>query len=440
LQKGSILMNANSSKAWFGRLVLAAALGGLISMQLAAAEAAASVEAESAAPTKSVSSDLANALTGGSFNLNFRYRYEYVDQELRLTGVPFEKDANASTLRTRLVYTSGSFMDTFLTLNMDNVSVIVADDYNSTRNGNTQYPVVADPKGTDLNLASLTFTGLEDGTVVLGRQRIIRENARFIGNVVWRQNEQTYDAASIDYAVTDKLQVFYAYVSRVKRVFGPEDGIPAADFDSNSSLLDVTYTFSTALRAVGYGYWLDLENSAPFSSQTVGLRLTGSVGDKTTFSYVAEYARQEDYKNNPNSYKENYYHLVAGVDWKQFGAKAGYEVLGGSGVLGESFQTPLATLYKFNGLADQFLVTPAGGLEDASIEGTAKGWGGNYSVVYHDFSQETGGGDYGTEWDFIATWPFLEHYSVLAGFGLFDSKDGYSSDTDKVWLMLTADF
>ena len=430
-------MNTHSRKPRLGSLLLVVMLGSLTSLQLVAAEPA---EAGTTAPAASTSTELANAFKNGSFNLNFRYRYEFVDQELNGLGQPFQNDANASTLLTRLVYTSGSFMETFLTLNMDNVSVIVADDYNSTRNGKTQYPVVADPKGTDLNLASLTFTGLEGGTVVLGRQRIIRENARFIGNVVWRQNEQTYDAASIDYAVTDKFQVFYAYVNRVKRVFGPENGTPAAYFDGNTSLLDLSYTYSPALRVVGYGYLLDLENSPDFSSQTFGVRLTGGTGDKIRFSYVAEYAWQEDYQGNPNNYDESYYHLVAGTDWEQFGVKAGYEVLGGSGVLGESFQTPLATLYKFNGLADQFLVTPAGGLEDASIEGSAEGWGGKYRVIYHDFSKETGSGDYGSEWDFIATWPFLDHYSVLAGFGLFDSKDGYASDTDKFWLMFTADF
>jgi hypothetical protein len=427
-------MSTHIRKAHLGRLAFVVALGGLASMQLAAAEG------DTTVPAESISSELANAFTSGSFNVNFRYRYEFVDRELNLLGNPFEKNANASTLRTRLVYKSGEFKNTFLTLNMDNVSTIIANDYNSTRNGKTEYPAVADPKGTDLNLASLTFTGLEDGTIVLGRQRIIRENSRFVGNVGWRQNEQTYDSASIDYAVTDKLQVFYGYVNRVKRIFGPDDGFPAADFDSNSSLLDVAYTFSPALRAVGYGYWLDLENSAAFSSQTAGLRLTGSVGDKTKFSYTAEYARQEDYQDNPNSYKENYYHLVAGADWSQFGVKGGYEVLGGSGELGESFQTPLATLHKFNGRADMFLVTPGGGLQDAYVQGTAKRWGGSYSLVYHAFAQETGGNDYGTEWDLIAKWPFLEHYSVLAGFGLFDSKDDYMSDTDRVWLMLTADF
>ncbi len=431
-------MSIQNRRARQGRVVLVAILGSLASVQLDAAEPTDSDVA--AAPVESVGSEFANAFTSGSFNLHFRYRYEFVDRKLNLLDEPFEKDANASTLRTRLVYTSGEFKHAFLTLGMDDIRPIVVDGFNDTRNGKTQYPVVADPKGTDLNLASLTFTGLEDSTVVLGRQRIIRENARFVGNVVWRQNEQTYDSASIDYALSDKLNVFYGYVSRVKRIFGPEQGTPAADFDSSSSLLDVAYTYSPALRVVGYGYWLNLKNSALFSSQTVGLRLTGSVGEKTEYSYTAEYARQEDYKNNPSSYKQSYYHLVAGADWSQFGVKGGYEVLGGSGKLGESFQTPLATLYKFNGLADMFVVTPAGGLQDAYVQATAKRWGGNFSLVYHNFSQQTGANDYGTEWDFIAKKPFLEHYSVLAGFGMFKSKDGYLSDTSKFWLMLTADF
>ncbi len=41
----------------------------------------------------------------------------------------------------------------------------------------------------------------------------------------------------------------------------------------------------------------------------------------------------------------------------------GYELLGSDDGVA-AFQTPLATLHKFNGFADQFLVTPAGGLQD----------------------------------------------------------------------------
>jgi hypothetical protein len=384
--------------------------------------------------------EIADAFKDGEFDLNFRYRYEFVDQD------SLEQDANASTVRTRLVYKSAEYQNMFVTLNLDDVHTVVANNYNSTRNDKTQYPVVADPKGTDLNLASITFTGLEDGNMVFGRQRIIRENSRFVGNVGWRQNEQTFDSASIDYAFTDKFQAFYSYVDRVKRIFGPEDGAPPEDFRSNSHLIDTSYSFSPLFRVFGYAYLLDLKNADNLSSKTYGLRLTGKqqFGDGLAFSYAAEYATQKDYKDNPIDYDEGYYVVEAGLDWEKLGFKAGYEVLEGNGNPGESFKTPLATLHKFNGLADQFLATPDGGIEDIYIQGTAKALGGKFSLVYHDFRADSGSDDYGTELDFIAKWSFLENYSVLAGFAVFDVDSdtpiASHSDTTKGWLMLTAAF
>lgn len=390
--------------------------------------------------------NIVDAFKAGEFDVNFRYRYEFVDRDSRGPLDPVTKNANASTLRTRLVYKSGEWRNLFVTINMDDLRSIVASDFNDTRNGNAQYPVVADPKGTDLNLASMTYTGLEGGKAVLGRQRIIREDHRFIGNVGWRQNEQTYDALSFDYNFLEKGEVFYAYVDRVKRIFGPDDGVPAANFESKSHLFDARYEFSPLLKLSGYAYLLDFDNSAVFSSQTLGLRLTGTqeVGDDLDFSYAARYAMQQDYKNNPNNYDEGYYLVEAGLDWPIFGFKVGYEVLEGNGTAGQSFQTPLATLHAMNGWADQFLVTPGGGLQDAYIKGTAKVFGGKINLVYHDFSAQTGGADYGQELDLKATWPFTKHYSVLVGFALFNvdsnSPIAAHSDIKKAWVMLTAAF
>ena len=390
--------------------------------------------------------NFAEAFKNGEFDVNFRYRYEFVDRDSRGPLDPVTENANASTLRTRLVYKSGEWRNLFVTINMDDVRTIFVNDYNSTRNGKTQYPAVADPKGTDLNLASLTYTGLEDAKVVLGRQRIIRDNARFVGNVVWRQNEQTYDSISIDYDFLDKGEVFYGYVDRVKRVFGPDDGTPAGSWQSDSHLFDARYAFTPLLKLSGFAYLLDFDNAASFSSQTLGLRLAGKTesDDSLSISYLVSYAQQQDYKNNPNNYEEGYYVAEVGLDWARYGLKGAYEVLEGSGTTGESFQTPLATLYKFNGLADQFLVTPGAGLKDAYIQGTAKAKFGNFSLVYHDFSAQTGGADYGRELDFIAKWSIMKHYKVLAGFGLFEvdnnSPIAVHSDIVKGWVMLTAAF
>jgi hypothetical protein len=382
-----------------------------------------------------------DAVEASKFNINLRWRYEYVDQESRGPSDPVTERAKAATLRTRLVYTSGKFHNFSVVVNVDDLRPVGSSDFNSTRNGKRQYPVVADPKGTDLNLALLSFTGLKGAKIVLGRQRIKRADDRFIGNVGWRQNEQTYDSASIDYSFTEKFQAFYAYVDKVRRIFGPDDGTPAASFDSNSHLLDAGYKFSPELKLTAYAYLLDLENAAALSSQTIGLRLAGKKkhSDELTFSYAAEYATQQDYGDNPISYDEGYYVLNAGLDWAKFGFKVGYEVLEGNGMPGQSFKTPLATLHAFNGFADKFLATPSTGLKDLYIKGTAKGLGGNFSLTYHDFSAQTGGGNYGSELDFTGSWSFKEHYSVLGKFALY-SADEFATDTDKVWIQLMANF
>ena len=390
-------------------------------------------EASSAATTD-WATEFADAFKNGEFDLGFRYRYEYVD-----SGI-FDRNANASTLRTRLVYKSGEFRNVFLTLNVDDVRPIVANNFNDTRNGKTQYPIVADPKGTDLNLASLTWNGLENGSLVLGRQRIIRANHRFVANVVWRQNEQTYDALSFSYKVSEKFDFFVSYVDRVKRIFGPNEGVPTSSFRSNSFLFDAGYEFSPLFKLFGYMYLLEFDNSAVFSSQTVGLRGTGAYefGNGPTLDYQVEFAGQSDYKNNPDSYDANYYLLDAALKWERFGFRLGYEVLEGDGSNG-SFQTPLATLHKFNGWADRFLVTPVDGLEDLYIEGNAQFLKGKWALVYHWFSANNGGGDWGDELDFVASWKFKKHYSVLIKAALYKA-DQWAWDTDKFWVMLNADF
>ena len=102
------------------------------------------------------------AVSGGDFKLAFRYRYEFVDQD------GFDKDANASILRTRITYQSADFFDFSGLLEVDNLTVIGNDNYDSTRNGNTRYPTVADPKGTEVNQAILRFAGIPDTTLGYG--------------------------------------------------------------------------------------------------------------------------------------------------------------------------------------------------------------------------------------------------------------------------------
>ena len=56
--------------------------------------------------------------------------------------------------------------------------------------------MIADPAMTALNWLQLTYASDYDTKFVVGRQRILVGNQRFIGNSGWRQHEQTFDAVS----------------------------------------------------------------------------------------------------------------------------------------------------------------------------------------------------------------------------------------------------
>ena len=172
---------------------------------------------------------LAEALRGGEVKIQFRYRYEDVDQDNAL------ENANASTLKSRLNYTSAVFSGLQAQVEVDNVTQIGDDDYNSTSNNETGYSVVADPDGTEFNQAWLSWSGM-DTVVKGGRQRILLDNERFVGGVGWRQNEQTYDSGSVVNKSLKDTTLTYAWIDNVNRVFGPDDGTTAAwlgDWDSS---------------------------------------------------------------------------------------------------------------------------------------------------------------------------------------------------------------
>jgi len=378
---------------------------------------------------------LSQALSDGKPEFDLRYRYEAVDQD------GFDLDAKASTLRFRFGYTSAPLHGIFVGGDVEYITTLVSDDYNNFENGKTQYPVVADPIGAELNRIFVGYSGLKNTVFKLGRQRIILDNHRFVGNVGWRQNEQTFDALSVAYSFSDKLNAFYSYVANVNRVFGPESGTPAAELEGAIHLLDATYAVETAAVFSGYVYLMDFDDADSLSNATFGVRVTGEkqLQKPMTLSYAVEFAKQTDYADHPNNYDANYYLLEAGVSWSEFGGKIGYEVLEGNETPGRVFQTPLATLHIFQGWADKFLATPANGVEDLYIAFTADMLGGNWQLIFHDFSGESGGGSHGSEIDLSANWSFAEHYSVLLKFATYDA-DSFSADVNKAWVMLTAAF
>ena len=268
-----------------------------------------------------------------------------------------------------------------------------------------RYPLINDPDVTELNRLQLTWTPSAALTVTAGRQRILIDDQRFVGNVGWRQDDQTFDAVRADMAF-GRFKATYAYVTHVNRVLGE-----LRDWDSDSHLANLTWSPAEALRLEGFVYALDFGNSAANSSITKGVKASGKtwVG-LFQLAYNATWANQSEYRHNTAPYSLDYYGGDLAGTFDIYTAKVSWESLEGNGTRG--FTTPLATTHAFQGWADAF-VQPLGGnkgfvdgLEDLNFSFNAKPrfraayfFNADIIVRYHDFNDQRTGADLGHEWD-----------------------------------------
>ncbi|MDH3645582.1 MAG: alginate export family protein [Gammaproteobacteria bacterium] len=379
---------------------------------------------------------LSEAAGAGEVHGSLRYRYEFVDQD------GFGDNANASTLRARLNWLSGQYEGFRAFAELDGLGVLFIDDYNSGAGTSSlarnRYPVVADPDYLEINQVYLQYSGWDNTNIRVGRQRINLDNQRFVGGVGWRQNEQTYDAVSIEHKLNDNARVFYAYVDNVNRIFG--DDVDAGDHDSSTHLLNASYAISDTGTLTGYYYGIDNDDSAGASTNTIGLRFAGKtkLSDKP-LSYLVEYARQSDAANNPVNYDADYFRIDGALNLGPVTALAGYELLSGDNSMGgAAFRTPLATLHAFNGWADQFLGTPSTGLTDTWIGASGKLDVWSWKALYHFLDSDDSGADFGDELDLSIGRKFDSNYSILLKAALFNADAVAFSDVKKFWLMFSA--
>ena len=371
------------------------------------------------------SGTIASAVKDSKVNASFRYRVESVDQD----GI--SEKALASTLKSRVSVTTGSVSNLSAKVEIDNVSNIGSDKFNSTVNGNGMYPVVADPKGTELNQAYVQYKN--GGTsAIIGRQRIVLDDQRFVGGVAWRQNEQTYDGYRLKSALSDNFTVDASYVYNVNRIFGESSA--KSDLHGDIFLLNAKYALSKGHSITAYNYSLDFDNAAGASSNTIGATYNGKFDN---VSVKAGYASQSDTGDRAD-FSADYMVLEAMVKLDGFKVGAGYEVLGSDDGMA-AFSTPLATLHKFQGFSDKFLGTPANGIEDVYVKGATKVGKVGLSAAYHVYTSDEGSIDYGKEINVAAKYKINKNVGGLLKLANY-SADDHASDTTKIWLMLTAKY
>ena len=356
-----------------------------------------------------------------------RLRYETVDQANQ------PNQADAVTLRVRAgaeIKGAG-----FFALVEGEGTLALVDDYNDTLpgNGTEPFPTISDPENLELNRVQIGY--LKDGTgATLGRQRIILDNARFVGNVGWRQNEQTYDAlrGQAKFGIVS-LDATWSISQRT--VFGTDS--PNEHFDGDFVFLNGGVD-TKHVDGKAFAYLIDYDTRLAFSSQTYGVLVTGElpIAGFGKLTGLASYAAQGDYGANPVSYDADYINAQVGLAFSGFTLTAGYEELGSDGGRA-AFQTPMATLHAFNGWADLFLTTPAAGLRDyyggvSKTLAVAALPGLKADLIYHEFDSDFGGLDYGSEWDAQLGFK-LGPVGLLAKYANYDAS-GFAADTEKFWL------
>jgi hypothetical protein len=379
---------------------------------------------------QSLLDQIESAISTGSVGFSLRARSEMVEQDNALG------DASASTLKTRLTLKSGVVNGFSGLLEFDSVSSIAGDHYDSLITGRYRgnYSVIADPVGAEINQAFISYSPDESQTYKVGTQRINHAAQRFIGSVAWRQNEQTLDAISYSKAGA-KFNLDYSYVWNVNRIFGTsKSSVQETNLDSKSHIAYSSYktdrgTFSSLF------YALDFDNAAALSSLTYGVSYANSFSG---FAVNASFAQQSDYGSNTLSYDANYISADVSYNFGQAKVLLGYELLGSDDGVA-AFQTPLATLHKWQGWTDLFLGTPVTGIEDSFLTVSGKLGLASLSATYHTFTANEGAGDYGSEWDIVATYSLGPIVTAQLKYATYDS-DGFKIDTDKFWFSLSMAF
>lgn len=365
---------------------------------------------------------------------DLRTSFEHVDQP--------STDADALTVRLRSGIEIAS--DTGFSFLVEGEGTLgIINDYNSTTNGKVTRSVVADPQNVELNRLQLRYARKDFGSVTVGRQRINIDDQRFVGSVSWRQNEQTFDAVSASVTALKPLTLEGTYSISQRTIFGVDAG-PRTAFDGEFILLGAGLEVGP-VKLKGFTYLLDYDAGEPValtSSATYGGRATAKLplADRFALDLAGSYAVQKDYKATANTFSVDYLAGSVGASLAGFGLTAGYEKLGADG-LGNRFQTPLATLHKFNGWADLFLSTPPAGLEDkyVSVSKAVKLFGGiKLGAAYHDFSSDIGSVKYGSEIDGELSFK-LSLFDAGVKYANYDA-DAFGVDTEKLWFRLGYSF
>ncbi len=279
--------------------------------------------------------------------------------------------------------------------------------------GNT---VIIDPETNELNQLFLQYDGFETSTK-LGRQRIIRNNAAFIGNVGWRQNEQTFDAISFSTTIVDDMVLDLGYIKQVNRIFGSDAGGALENLPGDIYLLNASYTGIEGVTLGSYIYLMSFEDTPGLDNNAYGV---SAAGKALGLDLYGELAWQDDAGRTADD-EAIYTHLTATKTLGTQSLTLGFEHLGAG------LKTPLATVHAFNGFADAFiggrLFGSHNGLSDLYVSHTMPVfWGMKWTNAIHAMGDNEISSGYGWEIDSVLVKKLDEHFLAIAKLAHFESE------------------
>ncbi|MCH8841936.1 MAG: alginate export family protein [SAR324 cluster bacterium] len=377
---------------------------------------------------------LLDALKNGEPSLNLRWSYETADLE---GGT---KAASGLILRTRLGYRTAPFWSqTTAFLHFQDVRPTGLQDYAPE---DADFDTIADPTGTAVYEGYLENKALPDTQVRLGRQEIILDNHRLVGNIGWRQHNQSFDAVLVTNDSLADLKFIVGRVWRVKTIFNTEVDL------EHFVILETVYEGIEEHRLSFYNFLLDSRGGTDSDRDlsTLGARITGSGGP---VSYEADYSAQSGYADNSS---DGGTMLNGFVSATVVGVKlgVGYGEISGATNSARAFDTLFSTAHAFNGWADQFPATNGGnltnGLKDTylHVDGTVAGY--KLLARFHQFQQESESDNYGSELDLLVATKLAENLKGLIKYAGYvadsgnDLGDNTASNKTLTWVRLEYNF
>ena len=215
-------------------------------------------------------------------------------------------------------------------------------------------------------------------------------------------------------------------------------------FKFSNDLLNKKINLGLDLQGVSY-LLLEIDNDTDNALDTYGIRYNGSMkGETVNWAYGAEFATQSSESGSGETatdYDASYINANLAATFSGITAKIDYELLGSDdGAYG--FATPLATLHKFNGWTDQFLGTPAQGLQDVTFSLSGKLAGGKWLLAYHDFSADEASAevdDLGSEINVQYVTKVMDKVTLAVKYGSYSAGD-IKVDANKLWVWASTRF